>query len=417
MPALGEGSHDIRRGVRRGARANRCRLPLDGRRDPVAWVGGVLRTDQEDSVNPIQRSAAIALASGVAVASLAAPSAANARPSTTTAAASTNPAAAAAGWLSRGLQGAHHDHFVDSYVYQGTTYSSPDDGETADAVLSMDAAGVGQRAARRATTWLESDAKNYLTGSGYTKAYYPGQAGKLLLVAVAQHVSPTSFGGVNLVRTIVKSEGAGKGTHRGQYQNPDDTAYGSSITLQSLALLGLSAARPSHGPDHAAKAFLTKQACPNGGFQNGIRTAKCGTEDVDATGFAIQALIATNAKKSVIARAVHWLIKHENSDGGWAETPGTKSDANSTAIATEALIAAQHKVAKAERWLRHQQVGCGGPAANRGAVRFQGAKFNATTDVRATSQAGVALAKGTLNSVTKHGATAGSPVMSCSRKH
>jgi hypothetical protein len=356
-------------------------------------------------VNPNHRRAAIALASGVAVASLVAPNAAAASP--THAIKTTNPAAAAAGYLARQLAGPNHDH----YFYPGGSFA--DDGGTADAVLSMDAAGVAQAAAKRATKWLKSDAKNYLTGGGFVHHAYPGQAGKLLLVAVAQNSNPKSFGGVNLIRTILRSEGAGTGTHRGQYQNVDDLQYGSSITLQSLAMLGLAAARPHRGPDHAAKAFLTAQACRDGGFQNDIRSTKCGNEDVDATALAVQALVASNAKKTALRRAVRWLIRHENSDGGWGETPGTKSDANSTALAIEALIAAQRKVGKAERWLVGQQVRCGGPAANRGAVRFQGGKFNAATDLRATTQAGLALARGTLTTVTSQGARSAAPVLSC----
>jgi hypothetical protein len=359
-------------------------------------------------VNPIYRRAAIALVSGVAVASLIAPTAATAEPAHT--ATTRSASAAAAGYLARQLGGAHKDH----YFYPGTTFA--DDGATADAVLSMDAAGVAQAGAKRATSWLEKDARNYLTGGGYTKHAYPGQAGKLALVAAAQHANPTKFGGMNLIRTIVRSEGAGAGTRHGQYQNADDVQYGSSVTLQSLAMLGLAAARPHRGPDHAAKAFLARQACRNGGFPNDIRNGTaCGTEDIDATALAVQALVASKAKKSVISDAVRFLTRHENSDGGWGETPGTGSDANSTALAIEALITARHKVGKAERWLAGEQVGCRGAVLSRGAVRFQPGKFDPATGLRATTQAGAALARKPLVTIDRRGATSAAPRLSCSR--
>lgn len=368
-------------------------------------------------MNLFRHSAAVALVSGVAVASLAAPSAASAHPAAKKAT-TTSPAAATAGWLARQLAGKHHDHYVDSYTYQGTSYSSPDDGETADGVLSMDAGGVAQAAAKRATKWLETDATNYLTGSGYTRTDYPGQAGKLLLVAHAQGMNGKKFGGVNLVKVIVHSEGAGKGTRKGQYQNPGDTAYGSSVTLQSLAMLGLAVAAPHQGPDHAAKAFLAGQACPNGGFQNNIHSGtKCGREYDDATAFAVQALVASKAKKATIDRAVHWLVRQENSDGGWGDIGTAASDANTTAIVVEALLDANHSATKGEKYLLGQEVRCGGKAANRGAVKFQGGKLDASTDLRAASQAGVALAGQSLNTVDGHGAKSAAPVLFCPSKH
>src|SRR5437763_1591602 len=84
-------------------------------------------------VNHIRTSAAIAVASGVAVASLALPSAASAKPPTTR-----DPAAAAAGYLTRQLGGKHHDHLVGSFTSGGKTHKFADYGETADAILSID---------------------------------------------------------------------------------------------------------------------------------------------------------------------------------------------------------------------------------------------------------------------------------------
>ncbi len=354
-------------------------------------------------MNPIHRSAAIALVSGVAVASLAVPSAAAPHTSPTT----RQPAAAAAGFLARHLVGRHHDHYVD--IVGKSKFA--DDGETADAVLSMDAAGVAQTAAKRATGWLEKDAGNYLGGA--VPDIYPGSAAKLLLVANAQHVNPAKFGSIDLIAALVGTEGS-TGAAPGQFQNPGDTMFSSSVVVQSLAVLALAGSAGVDQPDANATTFLSDQACPDGGFQVSIRTAgaACGSEDVDATSYAIQALIASDAK-SAVGPAVRWLLKNERADGGWGEQPANRSDANSTAIAVEALVVAHRHAGGGVAWLVKHQEGCRAAPANRGAVRFQGRTFAATTALRATTQAGAALALRPLNWVDRTGAGSAAPVLGC----
>jgi hypothetical protein len=359
-------------------------------------------------VKHIRSSVAIAVASGVAVASLALPSAAAAKPASTK-----DPAAAAAGYLASKLAGKHHDHLT---VKVGkTTYA--DDGETADAVLSMDAAGAAQAAAKRATKWLEKDATNY---TGATPDIYPGSAAKLLLVAEAQHVNPEKFGSLDLIGAIVGDEGAG-GAPSGEYQNPSDTTYGASVLNQSLAVLALANTVDTAGqPSSNAVSFLAGQQCQNGAFQVAIRSntstdCAAGDDDVDTTSYAIQALVAAGHRDAA-ASALTWLRKAENGNGGWGETNGAKSEANSTSIAVEALIAGHRENSKGLKWLAHHAVGCGQPSARRGAVRYQG-KFDPATALRATSQAGVALAGRSLAGVDRNGASAAAPALSCPAHH
>ena len=161
----------------------------------------------------IRQIAAVAVVSGVAVASLAAPSAAQDHDAHHEDSPLPRPRAISA----RQLIGKHHDHFVDVFGKQ----TFPDDGETADAVLSMDAAGVAQSAAARATKWLEKDAVSYVQAGSPAPDYYPGAAAKLLLVAEAQHVNPQAFGSLDLIGALVSDEGAG-GASPGEYQNPGD---------------------------------------------------------------------------------------------------------------------------------------------------------------------------------------------------
>jgi hypothetical protein len=296
-------------------------------------------------------------------------------------------------------------------IYQKTAY--PDDGETADAILSMDAAGVAQAAAARATHWLEKDVKNYAIGYGQSAPdYYPGSIAKLLLVADAQHVNPENFGGVDLLGALVGDEGAG-GAAPGEFQNAGDTTYGANVITQALAVLALSNTVSGAGPDASAVSFLAGQQCTNGSFQVSIRTSDCtaGAADVDATAYAAQALIAAGAHNAA-SQAISWLVKHERTSGGWGETAGSAADANSTAIAVEALVAAHHGAGAGQHWLLAHQELCGATAGRRGAVRYQ-TGYQAATAVRATSQAGAALALTPLAAIDRNGASAAAPILAC----
>ena len=353
-------------------------------------------------MNVIRRSAAIAVTSSVAVASLVLPSAASA--STTS-----DPAAAAAGFLARQLAANGHHLVVE---FDGTKY--PDYGETADAVLSIDAAGVAQHEAGLATAYLEHEVGNYIGGTAPN--IYPGSAAKLLLVAEAQHVNPENFGGVDLVGAIVGTEGGG-GAPAGEYQNPTDTHNSASVLVQSLAVLALSDSSVTAPPSANAVGFLAGQQCTNGSFQVALRTdtsVDCATSDndVDTTAYAVQALLAAGNHTAADAAAL-WLLSQENGDSGWGETPGAASEANSTALAVQALVAAHRKANPGLRWLVRHQEGCKAKAARRGAVRVNDGKFVAATALRATSQAAAALATRPLGWIDKGGATPSAPTLKC----
>lgn len=368
-------------------------------------------------MNTIQR-AAVAVVSGVAVASLVLPPAAAAPSTAADAATSTtkDPSAAAASYLTSQLGGDNNDHFT--VKFSGKVYA--DDGETADGVLSLDASGSAQSVAKKMTKWLESDATNY---AGSPPNVYPGSAAKLLLVAEAQHVDPESFGGIDLIGAIVGDEDAG-GAANGEYQNPGDTQYSASVLNQALAVLALALApNQSSQPSSDAVSFLVGQQCADGGFQVDIRpdtTTDCAaaSEDVDTTAYAIQALIAAGNTDGV-TDAVKWLTSKENKDGGWGETPGAASEANSTAIAIEALIADKKSTKAASKWLAGQQQLCGAKKSQRGAVVYQGNTFSKATATRATSQAGVALAGKSLAQVDKANATGDVLALQCKahKKH
>jgi hypothetical protein len=358
----------------------------------------------------ITTKTAIAVASGVAVASLVAPAVgtASAAPKTT------SPAAAAAGYLARTLVGPHHDHYTETFGKQ--TFVNY--GETADAVLSMDAAGVSGAAAARATKYLEVHVGAYAGKSAGT--YAPGPIGKLLLVAEAQHISVTAFGGKNLVAELAATEGA-RGAAPGEYQQnsagtPAKFDY-TSTTSQALAVLALADTQHSGAqPDAAAVTYLVSQQCGDGAYPVEILstvvagcTAKAG-KDVDATAYAAQALIATGQHRAA-DKALAWLKSKQHKNGGFGEAAGSTADANSTAVAVEALVDGHDSVVKPEKWLHSAQVGCSAKADRRGAVTFEG-KYDSSAGV-ATSQAAEALAGKPLAWVDQAGVVAAAPVLAC----
>src|SRR4051794_5207111 len=165
----------------------------------------------------------------------------------------------AAGYLARHLQGKNQDHYT--LVYSGVTYANY--GQTADAVLSMDAAGASQRAAGRATDYLATHVNDYAAG---TPTYYPGAVAKLMLVALAQHRNVHDFGGVDLVDVLGASEGA-DGAAPGEFQQNPGFPSDSYVVSQALPVLALAVANDADGqPDDAAVSFLAGQQCTNGGY-------------------------------------------------------------------------------------------------------------------------------------------------------
>jgi hypothetical protein len=319
----------------------------------------------------------------------------------------TTTAQAAAGYLVGRLVGHHHNHLDESYVDNGTTVSYPAYGEDADTVLSLDAAGTAQSAAGRVTSYLEKHVTGYI---GTSPHFSPGAIGKLLLVAAAQHVDARSFGGQDLVKDLTGTEGA-SGAAAGEFQQGSFA----STTSDALAVLGLADTRNASGqPDAAAVHYLASRQCTDGGFPSeisGTTAASCAAgSDVDSTGYAVQALFAVQSKPA--ARSGLSFLRHARHGNGGFGSGGT-SNANSTAIAVEALVAAHAGVTKAVGWLQGRQLGCSAGRSRRGAVRFE-SSYDSSAQL-ATSQAGVALARASLATVDRGGAHRATPTLSCIR--
>lgn len=109
------------------------------------------------------------------------------------------PAAAAAGYLGRTIStnDGHIPYFDDSIDY----------GSTANAVLSMVAAGYAPKSIKSATKTLKNGADDYTHDD--SDAVLVASSAALAQVAIATGGDPRSFGGVNPVRQILKSQTTG----------------------------------------------------------------------------------------------------------------------------------------------------------------------------------------------------------------
>jgi energy-coupling factor transport system substrate-specific component len=136
----------------------------------------------------------------------------------------------------------------------------------------------------------------------------------------------------------------------------------------------------------AAARWLAAQQNADGGFSFGVRGDPA---DVDDTAAAIQGIVDSGVPASgAISRALSYLARAENRDGGFPQQPGGESNAQSTAWAIQGLIAAGHPPGSSGRspisYLKHL-------AAANGSVHYAGGVVQAPVWV--TAEALVALAE------------------------
>jgi len=81
--------------------------------------------------------------------------------------------------------------------------SGTDVGSTARAVIGLTSMGAGAGAVKRGTAAVKGQARSYAAPEGIAN---PGGLGLLMMVAKSTNSDPRSFGGVNLVRTLQRSE-------------------------------------------------------------------------------------------------------------------------------------------------------------------------------------------------------------------
>ncbi|MEA2296741.1 MAG: energy-coupling factor transport system substrate-specific component [Solirubrobacteraceae bacterium] len=176
---------------------------------------------------------------------------------------------------------------------------------------------------------------------GYLEAHVKdvsdlGELERTILVLTASGQSPRTFGGRDLVAEVLRKQAPGG-------------AFAARVNTTAFAVLALRAAgRPATArPVRRAVAWIAGQANPDGGYNF---AGKGGPSGVDDTGAAVQALVAGGRRGTrVVQRAVRFILRRQQPDGGFPLATGGASNAQSTAWAMQALIAAGRKVADVRR--------------------------------------------------------------------
>jgi hypothetical protein len=289
------------------------------------------------------------------------------------------------GWLARQIEA--NGGYLESF-------GKPDPANTAYAVVSLHAAGVGAHASHLALQYLQAHLGAALKVGGEDA---PGNLAYVILAAVSAGQNPTRFGGNdprnNLVTRLLRT--ARTGGH-------DEGLFGSQAPVydgafrQGFALAALAAAgRPANQPKVAAAIdWLKDQQCPNGMWVSyRARTSrKCPPAnlqtftgpDTNSTGLAVQGLAAYD-KQPRRERLLRRLHDIQSRDGGfpYLAKPGQASDPNSTALSIQAILAVKGAPGSAA-WMTHNsgpyralasyQLRCQAPKPDRGAFYFPGSQ-------------------------------------------
>jgi prenyltransferase beta subunit len=205
-----------------------------------------------------------------------------------------------------------------------------------------------------------------------------GELSRTILVLVAAGENPRRYAGRDWVAELLRRRGTGP-------------AWAGRVNSTAFALLALRAARrpATSRPVLRGRRWIERQANPDGGFNFAGRGGPSGIDDTAA---AVQALVAARGSRLVVRRAVRFLVRRQNGDGGFPLQPGGASNAQSTAWAVQALVAAGRNPDRVRR------SGSRSPSAflrrlmqPDGAIRYS--RTSAQTPVWVTSQAIAALAR------------------------
>ncbi len=171
-----------------------------------------------------------------------------------------------------------------------------------------------------------------------------------------------------------------------------DGSFEEQANLSAFGVLALRAAGYAPGPRPIARAarWLLRQQERDGGF--GFAT-RGGGSDIDDTAAVAQALaVAGPGRRAAISRAIAFLVRSQNLDGGFPQQPGGSSNAQSTSWAIQALAAAGRDVGALTRRGSRSPLGyLQSLIAPDGSVRYS--RSGAQTPVWVTAQALTGLAR------------------------
>ncbi len=200
-----------------------------------------------------------------------------------------------------------------------------DIGATADVVMAIEASG--KSAADVKSSAGHSPIDFFAQQLMLRKAISAGQYAKLALALKSAGLDARNFNGIDVTKPILSA------------YNAETGAIGDSVYIHALGMLALA----RNGVAVPAKA-IDKLASLQG-ESGGWAFAGGDDADVDTTALAVQALIASGqpVKTGVVGKAIGYLHSLQNEDGGYPyQVPskwGTESNANSTALVAQAIIA------------------------------------------------------------------------------
>jgi Prenyltransferase and squalene oxidase repeat/ECF-type riboflavin transporter, S component len=206
-----------------------------------------------------------------------------------------------------------------------------------------------------------------------------GDDERTILALHACGLPASDFPGTSLVGALLR-------------ERSSDGSFDQLVNITTFAIFALRVAGSSADNQlvTAAGRWLAAQQGSDGGFGFAGRG---GGEDVDDTAAALQAVIDASGQRrgAVVARAVAYLRRAQNPDGGFPEQPGGESNAQSTAWAVQGLDAAGVNVSAFKRAGSRSPLGyLQSLVASNGSVRYS--RTSAQAPVWVTAQALTALA-------------------------
>jgi len=247
---------------------------------------------------------------------------------------------------------------------------------TAWSAMGLAAAGRSPSTLRRSShSVLDSLRREASTLSGL------GDDERTILAARACGASAYSFAGANLVAQVLRAQ-------RG------DGSFNRQVNLTAFAIFALRAVGHSaaFSPIRRAAGWIERQQNADGGYSFSVRGTP---SDVDDTGAALQALVDARARNAhPVAAALDFLLRSQRPDGGYPQRYGAESNAQSTAWAAQALLAAGRDPANVRRHgSRSPLAYLQSLTSPDGSVRYS--RTSAQTPVWVTAQALIALARRT----------------------
>lgn len=281
---------------------------------------------------------------------------------------------------------------------------APDVATTLDSLIGLMAARTGGDQVQTSLEWLnEPDILApyvYPDGESEDTPIAPGAAGKLMYVVATAGGDPSDFGGVKLADEVAAT--------------PTEALDAFDGGTLSWAALGLS--RTEEGVNEEIADALLAAQCDDGGFSFSVPEDEDCIGDIDTTGLAVSALTVLGEEATEPrADAVQWLQEHQGEDGSF--DGGYGANANSTAMAAQALLTSDDTADAAEAAIAHLiglQIGCGEDGA--GAIRFsdpEDPEFGEATRPLATAQALVPLSGQNLAELDASGSAADVPSVEC----